>query len=91
MNAAIAKRARLVASVLCGYLNSNNRMLQKKTKQLVLEKHRLQACARCTMDDAVVLPIFYDKDYRLVQPNVKNFFQNAMEYRNLRDVYFVPE
>jgi peptide/nickel transport system substrate-binding protein len=43
------------------------------------------------VDDAVVMPIFYDKDYRLLQPNVRNFPQNAMEYRNMREVYFVPE
>ncbi len=43
------------------------------------------------VDDAVCLPIFYDKDYRLVQSNVKNFYQNAMEYRNAKDVYFVPQ
>lgn len=42
------------------------------------------------IDDAVALPLFYDKDYRLLQPNVKNFPQNGMEYRNLKDVYFVP-
>lgn len=42
------------------------------------------------VDDAVAIPLFYDKDYRLLQPNVRNFPQNGMEYRNLRDVYFVP-
>jgi peptide/nickel transport system substrate-binding protein len=43
------------------------------------------------VDDAVVLPIYYDKDYRLLHPNLINFPQNAMEYRNYRDVYFVPK
>jgi ABC-type oligopeptide transport system substrate-binding subunit len=42
------------------------------------------------MDDAVIIPIYYYKDYRLLQPKVRNFPQNSMEYRNLRDVYFVP-
>lgn len=42
------------------------------------------------IDEAVVLPLFYDKDQRLLQPDVRHFPQNAMEYRNLRDVYFVP-
>lgn len=42
------------------------------------------------MDDAAIIPIYYYKDHRLLQPQVKNFPQNSMEYRNLRDVYFVP-
>jgi peptide/nickel transport system substrate-binding protein len=43
------------------------------------------------IDDAVVLPIYYDKDDRLIQPDVRRLFANAMEYRNFKDVYFVPE
>ncbi|PSR04687.1 MAG: ABC transporter substrate-binding protein, partial [Bacteroidetes bacterium SW_11_45_7] len=43
------------------------------------------------MDDAAIMPIYYDKDYRLLQPDVRNFPQNPMEYRNFRDVYFVPD
>lgn len=42
------------------------------------------------MDDAAIIPLFYYKDYRLLQSNVRNFPQNAMEHRNLREVYFVP-
>lgn len=42
------------------------------------------------IDDAAVMPIFYNKDYRLLQKHVKNLWQNAMEYRNFREVYFVP-
>lgn len=42
------------------------------------------------MDDAAIIPIYYYKEHRLLQPRVKNFPQNSMEYRNLRDVYFVP-
>lgn len=50
------------------------------------------AADQTLIDDAAVMPIFYYKDYRLLQPYVKNMPQNAMEYRNLRDVYFVkPE
>jgi len=43
------------------------------------------------INDAPIIPIFYDKDRRLVQPYVKNFPQNAMEYRSFREVYFEPE
>jgi peptide/nickel transport system substrate-binding protein len=42
------------------------------------------------MNDAAIIPIYYYKDHRLLQPKVRNFPQNSMEYRNLRDVYFVP-
>lgn len=41
--------------------------------------------------DAAILPIYYSKNIRLLQPNVRNLPQNPMEYRNLREVYFVPE
>jgi oligopeptide transport system substrate-binding protein len=43
------------------------------------------------MDDAAIMPLYYYKDHRLLQPYVRNFPQNAMEYRNFRDVYFVPD
>ena len=42
------------------------------------------------MNDAAIMPIFYYKDHRLLQPKVKNFPQNGMEYRNFREVYFSP-
>lgn len=42
------------------------------------------------IDDAVVLPNYYDIDFRLLQPNVRCFPQNAMEYRDLSAVYFIP-
>lgn len=40
------------------------------------------------IDDAAIMPIYYDENTRLVQQNVKNFDQNAMEYRDLGKVYF---
>ena len=42
------------------------------------------------MDDAAIIPIYYDENYRLVQPFVKNFDANAMEYRDFKKVYFDP-
>ncbi len=41
--------------------------------------------------DAAIMPIFYDENTRLVQVDVKNFPANAMEYRDLTEVYFEPE
>ncbi len=43
------------------------------------------------ISDAAIMPIYYYKDHRLLQPRVQNFPQNAMEYRLYREVYFVSE
>jgi peptide/nickel transport system substrate-binding protein len=42
------------------------------------------------IEDAIVLPIYYDVDFRLLQSNVRNCPQNAMELRDFSEVYFVP-
>jgi oligopeptide transport system substrate-binding protein len=42
------------------------------------------------IDDAVVLPNYYDIDFRILQSNVRNCPQNAMEYRDFSEVYFLP-
>ncbi|HXH18338.1 MAG TPA: peptide ABC transporter substrate-binding protein [Chitinophagales bacterium] len=43
------------------------------------------------INDAAIMPIYYYKDHRLLQPRVQNFPQNAMEYRTYRDVWLTPE
>ncbi len=43
------------------------------------------------MDDAAIMPIYYYKDHRLLQPRVQDFPQNAMEFRKYREVFFKPE
>lgn len=58
------------------------------------EKERMELFAKCDqiiIDDAVVMPIYYDNYIRLLQTNVKNFPINAMEYRDLSRVYFAKE
>jgi peptide/nickel transport system substrate-binding protein len=40
------------------------------------------------LDDAAIMPIYYEEYTRLLQLNVRNFDQNAMEYRDLSKVYF---
>jgi oligopeptide transport system substrate-binding protein len=40
------------------------------------------------MDDAAVMPIYYDENIRLVNKKIKNFPINAMEYRDFSEVYF---
>lgn len=43
------------------------------------------------IDDAVAMPIYYDRDHRLLQSHVRNFPQNSMEHRDFSKVYFVPK
>lgn len=68
-------------------------VFQKALKTVDQEQRNLlyMQADQIVMDDAAVIPIYYDKDYRVVQPDVRNFPQNPMEYRNFRNVYFVPE
>ncbi len=42
------------------------------------------------ISDAPIMPIYYYKDHRLLQPRVQNFPQNAMEYRSYREVWVTP-
>lgn len=42
------------------------------------------------IDDAVVLPIMYDIDYRLLQPNLMGCPQNAIEHRDFRRAFKKP-
>lgn len=53
------------------------------------ERYRLYRMAeQVAIDDAPILFIYYDEFTRLLQKNVKNFPANAMEYRDLSEVYF---
>jgi len=40
------------------------------------------------MNDAPVLVLWYDEEYRLLQSNIHNFHINAMHYRDFSEVYF---
>ena len=40
------------------------------------------------INDAPIMPLYYYKDHRLLQPRVQNFPQNAMEFRLYREVWF---
>ena len=57
----------------------------KKRFELYMQADQVQ------IDEGAIMPIFYDEIYRLVQKNVKDFDVNAMEYRDVSRVYFVPE
>lgn len=43
---------------------------------------------RQLMEDAPIIVLWYDEGYRLVKSYVKNFPNNAMQYRDLGKVYF---
>lgn len=57
----------------------------KKRFELYMQADQVQ------IDEGALMPIFYDEIYRLIQKNVKDFDVNAMEYRDVSRVYFVPE
>lgn len=57
----------------------------KKRMEYYLQADQVQ------IDDAAIMPIFYEENYRLLQTYIKNFPANAMEYRDMSRVYFVPK
>jgi len=57
------------------------------------EHRRMRLYARAdqqAVDDAVCLFLYYYKVHRLLQPYVRNFPINGMEFRDFTSVYFVP-
>lgn len=50
-------------------------------------KYFLEA-EQIAINDAPVLILWYEESYRLLRPNVMNFPNNAMQYRDFADVYF---
>ena len=57
------------------------------TKTDIEEQHRLyRAMDQLVLNEAVVIPLFYDEVLRFVQPNVKGLEPNAMNMLDLRQV-----
>ena len=52
-------------------------------------KYFLQA-ENVLMQDAPAIMLWYDEGYNMLQPNVRNFYSNAMNYRDFSKVYLVP-
>ncbi len=50
-------------------------------------KHFMEA-ENVVMDDAPIIVLWYDEGYRLMQSYVKDFPNNAMQYRDFSTVYF---
>ncbi len=59
----------------------------KATTQEEAFKHFLEA-ENIVMQDAPIMVLWYDEGYRLMQAFVKNFPNNAMQYRDFTNVYF---
>lgn len=55
------------------------------------ERYALLAKAeQLVLEDAPVMPIFYDENFRLEQLNVRNLPENIMNYMCLADTYLIP-
>jgi peptide/nickel transport system substrate-binding protein len=67
------------------FIQANREVDDKKRFDLYRQADQVQ------IDEGALMPIFYDEIYRLVQKNVKDFDVNAMEYRDVSRVYFVPD
>jgi len=63
--------------------------LQAKTEEETY-KYFLQA-ENVLMEDAPAIMLWYDEGYNMLQSNVRNFYSNAMNYRDYSRVYLVPE
>ena len=72
------------------YRNATYDALYEKSLVTVnaAERNKIYAQLDQTIvDDAPVLLIYYNMNRRLLQPYVKNFQNNGMEYRSLREVW----
>lgn len=58
-----------------------------KTKRYAL----LAKAEQIILDEAPIMPIFYDDNYRLEQLNVANFPENPLTYMDLAVVYLIPK
>lgn len=73
------------------YKNPEFDSLFVKALRTVDEEERMALYAKCDqilIDDAVIMPIYYDNYMRLLQLDVANFPINPMEYRDLTRVFF---
>lgn len=73
------------------YVNPAYDSLLKTAAMEIEEEKRNQMYGQLDqmlIDDAVVMPIYYDNFIRLLQKNVRNLPINAMEYRDFTKVYF---
>jgi len=76
------------------YFRYSNPVFDKTYEDALKEvddKKRMALYAQCDqilMDDAVIMPLLFNVDIRLINPEVKGFDINELEYRDLGVVYF---
>lgn len=76
------------------YSNPKFDELYEKALIEIDEEKRMALYAQCDqilMDDAVVMPLLFNVDIRLINPEVTDFDINELEYRDLTMVYFKKE
>ena len=62
-----------------------------KESDLATRMNLYRECDQILLDEAVIMPIFYEETDRLLQKHVRNFPANALEYRDFSKVYFAPK
>lgn len=79
------------------YLNSERYISTKYDSLVDLARREMDQSKRnvlyrmadqVQLDDAAIIPLYYNEYTRLLHSNVRNFAQNPMEYRDLSEVYF---
>lgn len=79
---------------LSRYQNPEFDALYDKAMNAVNEEEAIKYFAQAenlAMRDAPVIVLWYDEGYRLLQPYVKNFPNNPMQYRDFSQVYLEPK
>ena len=68
------------------YDNLYSQALSSSSKE---ESYSLLAEAEAIMmDDAPIMVLWYNENYKLIQSNIRNFYTNPMNYRDFSIVYF---
>lgn len=76
------------------YYNPKFDELYEAALKEIDDKKRMQLYSQCDqllIDDAVVMPLLFNVDIRLINPEVTDFDINELEYRDLSVVYFKIE
>jgi peptide/nickel transport system substrate-binding protein len=70
-----------------------DKMYEASLKEIDYDKRMaLYALAdQILMDDAVIMPLYFNLDIRLIDPNLKDFDINEMQYQDLAVVYYKME
>jgi peptide/nickel transport system substrate-binding protein len=67
-----------------------DKMYEASLREIDYDK-RMALCAladQILMDDAVIMPLYFNLDIRLIDPNLKDFDINEMQYQDLAVVYY---